>query len=81
MSLFEKSAERIENSTIGILPNSYNYEKNKTIVYMNSAALERLKNSSYTLGEHEHFDVKVISPKGLRSCLQLLQFGEPYENE
>jgi len=81
MKFFEEAFELIEGSKIGILTNSYDYEKNKTIIYMNSAALKKLKNTRYTLGEHEHFEVKFISPEGLRSCLHILQFGAPYANE
>jgi hypothetical protein len=72
-SFFETIARRFYGSDIGIICNAYHYQKDKAILYVNPAAREK---TELTLGEHESYIVKEVCTDGIKSCLQLLQYGE-----
>lgn len=70
---YQKLADRFMTSNVGVITNSYHYEKDKAILYLNPSAFVK---TGLQPGENENYIIKEMSPEGLRNSLQLLQFGE-----
>ncbi|WCN36313.1 hypothetical protein [Aneurinibacillus uraniidurans] len=72
-SFFEEIANRFASSDIGIIANAYHFAKDKAVLYTNHAAREK---TELSIGEDDNYIVKDMSADGIKSCLQLIQYGE-----
>ena len=72
-TFFAEVAERFAQSDIGIIANAYHFPKDKAVLYTNEAARRK---TELTIGESEAYIVKDMSADGIRSCLQLVQYGD-----
>lgn len=59
------------NEEVGIIMNAYNVNNDQAVLYVNERALNTME-----LTKRENFEVKPITPDGVRACLQLLQYGD-----
>ncbi|MFB9762224.1 patatin-like phospholipase family protein [Ectobacillus funiculus] len=59
------------NEEVGIIMNAYNVNNDQAVLYVNERALNTME-----LTNRENFEVKPITPDGVRACLQLLQYGD-----
>jgi hypothetical protein len=60
------------NEEVGIIINAYNAHNDQAVLYVN----ERARALNPELTTNENFEVKPITPDGVRACLQLLQYGD-----
>ena len=59
------------NEEVGIIMNAYNVNNDQAVLYVNERAMNTI-----ALNKSENFEVKPITPDGVRACLQLLQYGD-----
>ncbi|MGZ4161496.1 MAG: hypothetical protein ACXVNF_11995, partial [Neobacillus sp.] len=59
------------NDEVGIIMNAYNVNNDQAVLYVNERALNTVE-----LTKRGNFEVKPITPDGVRACLQLLQYGD-----
>jgi|GEM_PF-6713589 len=72
-SFFEDVAELFQASSTGVIINAYNYDLDKAVLYVNKAALEK---TDLVLGNGKRYIVRELTPEGVISSLQLLQYGD-----
>ncbi|QIZ06963.1 patatin-like phospholipase family protein [Priestia megaterium] len=63
------------NEEVGIIMNAYNVNNDQAVLYVNERAWDTME-----LTKRGNFEVKPITPDGVRACLQLLQYGD-YKGE
>lgn len=71
--IFETIAAGFEASETGILINAYDYINDKAIVYINSAAREKIGEK---LSYYNEIVIKSMSVQGVIASMQFLQFGD-----
>jgi predicted acylesterase/phospholipase RssA len=59
------------NEEVGIIMNAYNVNNDQAVLYVNERALNTME-----LTKKKNFEIKPITPDGVRACLQLLQYGD-----
>lgn len=59
------------NEEVGIILNAYNVNNDQAVLYVNERALNTME-----VTKKGNFEIKPITPDGVRACLQLLQYGD-----